>query len=198
MRSRWYKQLVSAFLQRRVSRSAETVNFQRGSTTMNAKRNSGHSWTLPTALLCLPLMLVACSRASQGPAPVPAAPPSADEWRVEWVQATIPEEMPRASLQHAQLTVRNLGDRGIATANLSISYHWFENTPAGLVQAVWDGIRTPVTVVLEPGSTLTSSFEVKAPDKPGSYILVVDLVRDNVSWFSAKGAPQFTRPVKIL
>lgn len=163
---------------------------------MKANTTPGHRWALSTAILCLSFLLVACGRASRDP--VPAAPASADEWRVEWVQATVPEEMPRATLQHAQVTVRNLGDKGIATENLSISYHWFENTPAGLVQAVWDGVRTPVTVVIEPRSTLTSSFEVKAPDKPGSYVLVVDLVRDGVSWFNTKGAPQFMRPVRIL
>lgn len=165
---------------------------------MKANTTPGYRWALSTALLCLPFLLVACGRPGREAAPVAAAPASADEWRVEWVQATVPEEMPRASLQRAQVTVRNLGDKGIATENLSISYHWFENTPAGLVQAVWDGIRTPVTVVIEPRSTLTSSFEVRAPDKPGSYVLVVDLVRDGVSWFNSKGAPQFTRPVRIL
>jgi hypothetical protein len=127
-----------------------------------------------------------------------AVPASADEWRVEWVQSRVPETMPRSSSQDVQATFRNAGSRGMANDNLSISYHWFAVTPAGPKQAIWDGIRTPVTIVLAPGGSFSSSVRVQTPDQPGDYLLVIDLVRDGVSWFQYKGAPQLTHPVTIL
>jgi hypothetical protein len=127
-----------------------------------------------------------------------AVPASADEWRVEWVESQVPETMPRSATQEIRATFRNAGDRGMANDNLSISYHWFAPTAAGSKQVVWDGIRTPVTTSLEPGATFSSSVRVQTPDEPGDYLLVIDLVRDGVSWFQYKGAPQLTHPVKIL
>jgi hypothetical protein len=86
----------------------------------------------------------------------------------------------------------------MANDNLSISYHWFAVTPAGPKQVIWDGIRTPVSISPEPGAAFSSPVRVQTPDEPGDYLLVIDLVRDGVSWFQYKGAPQLTHAVKIL
>lgn len=151
---------------------------------------------LAVFLLVLPLLEGACSRATDRPAPHGQV--SANEWRIEWTQSSVPDTMPRGAIQEVHATFRNGGTHGLSTENLSLSYHWFEVTAHGPVQSVWDGIRTPVMVVVDPGSTFSSSMRVQAPDAPGDYLLVIDLVRDGVSWFQFKGAPQLTHPVKIL
>jgi hypothetical protein len=155
-----------------------------------------------SALVLIALPLASCSRERTTPdaaAPAAAAvPASADEWRIEWVESQVTDTMPRSSSQEVRATFRNTGKRGMANDNLSISYHWFKMTSGGPVQAIWDGIRTPVPIVVEPGASFSSSVRVQTPDEPGDYLLVIDLVRDGVSWFQYKGAPQLTHPVKIL
>jgi hypothetical protein len=152
------------------------------------------------ALIALPLAS-GCSRerpdSEAAPPAAQAVPASADEWRVEWVESRVPETMPRSSSQEVQATFRNAGSRGMDNDNLSISYHWFAVTPAGPKQVIWDGIRTPVTISPEPGAAFSSSVRVQTPDEPGDYLLIIDLVRDGVSWFQYRGAPQLTHPVKI-
>jgi hypothetical protein len=40
-------------------------------------------------------------------------------------------------------------------------------------------------------------FEVRAPETPGRYLLVFDLVNEGQSWFSDKGADRLAIPVRI-
>jgi uncharacterized protein (DUF3820 family) len=54
---------------------------------------------------------------------------------------------------------------------------------------VWEGVRTALPADVGPGSTVTVDLDVLAPAGGGSYILQVDLVREGVGWFSARGVP---------
>jgi hypothetical protein len=68
-----------------------------------------------------------------------------------------------------------------------LSYHWM--TPAeegGKPQPViWDGLHTALPGGrLEPGETMDTAMQVRAPDQPGRYLLQVDLLCDGVDWFA--------------
>jgi hypothetical protein len=139
--------------------------------------------------------LVGCSRSGSDVSPSTAQ--GKQGFQVDWPLVSVPDSMARDATVYVQATFRNLGDKPIATENLSVSYHWFTVTPSGPVQAVWDGVRTPVTVAVAPGSSYTALVKVAAPDKPGDYLLVLDLVRDGVSWFGPMGAPTPSHKVTI-
>jgi hypothetical protein len=62
---------------------------------------------------------------------------------------------------------------------------------------VWDGERTPFPRDLRAGSRAAMSLRVATPSEPGSYVLTVSLVHENVTWFEHKGATMLTKPVVV-
>jgi len=75
-----------------------------------------------------------------------------------------------------------------------LSYHWvrqgYDNTPIypnspGIV--VWDGLRTRLPNNLGFGGSATLNAQVQTPSAPGRYVLVWDMVEENVTWFNWLG-----------
>lgn len=90
------------------------------------------------------------------------------------------------------VTVKNLGDAawphlgGPGAANgVLLSYHWL---PADGSRLLTDGIRTNLPSDLSPGTQVALRSTVKAPDKPGTYILEFDMVQEAVAWFKDHGS----------
>jgi hypothetical protein len=95
------------------------------------------------------------------------------------------------------VTVKNLGDAtwphegGSVTANgVNLSYHWLER---GATLPLADGIRTNLPSDLSPGAAVALRATVKAPVKPGAYILEFDMVQEKVDWFKNRGS----KPVRF-
>src|SRR5207247_5292685 len=62
---------------------------------------------------------------------------------------------------------------------------------------IWDGPRTPLTADIAPGQSATSSISYVAPPTAGTYTLVLDLVREGVSWFQFLGSQPFRQSVVV-
>ena len=77
---------------------------------------------------------------------------------------------------------------------LSASYHW--KTPDGTT-AVHDGLRTPLRTALASGAATRVGLDVAAPERPGGYVLEVDLVQEGVAWFSDHGSPVARVPMTV-
>ena len=114
-------------------------------------------------------------------------------YRVEWDEAHIPEEMTASSKIAVPVTVRNTGDRVWPASQVFVSYHWLRDDRL----VVWDGTRTPLPRDLRPGSRAAVSMRVTTPSEPGSYVLMVTLVHELVTWFEQKGATTVVRPVAV-
>jgi hypothetical protein len=114
-------------------------------------------------------------------------------YRVEWEESHLPEEMAASAKIAIPVTVRNNGDRAWPESQVFISYHWFRDDRL----VVWDGMRTPLPRDLRPGSRAALSVRVATPHEPGSYVLMVTLVHEQVAWFEHKGATTVVRPVVI-
>ena len=65
-----------------------------------------------------------------------------------------------------------------------LSYHWLRGDGS---MAVFDGVRTYIPAPLKGGNSMIVFAVVVAPSEPGEYVLQLDLVVENVSWFSSKG-----------
>ncbi len=65
----------------------------------------------------------------------------------------------------------------------NLSYHWLY--PSGQI-AQFDGIRTPLATDVSPGGSQSVQATLRAPKQPGQYLLVWDMVQEEVSWFSLK------------
>ena len=50
---------------------------------------------------------------------------------------------------------------------------------------------------LPAGETMDIPITVKAPDRPGRYVLKFDLVSEGIDWFEKSGSPTTTRPLVV-
>lgn len=58
--------------------------------------------------------------------------------------------------------------------------------------------RHGISKDLKPGEETAIPLSVTAPKEPGEYILEVDLVQEQVSWFSDKGSPTARAKVTVV
>jgi hypothetical protein len=82
------------------------------------------------------------------------------------------------------VTVRNVGRRPWRKAEeIHLSYHLYQNSARPLV----DGPRTDLPRDVLPGETVTFDAILRAPARPGEYLLMWDLVHEDTTWFSGQG-----------
>jgi hypothetical protein len=77
---------------------------------------------------------------------------------------------------------------------LFLSYHWLDERGNPIV---WDGPRTALARVIEPGERLTQELRLRAPIPPGRYRLAVDLVEEHRFWLAELGNPPLERDVEV-
>jgi hypothetical protein len=65
------------------------------------------------------------------------------------------------------------------------TYHWLR--PNGPV-VVWDGVRTKLPGDIGKGKSIDVPLTLKAPEEPGKYTLVIDLVQEGALWFADTGS----------
>jgi hypothetical protein len=76
-----------------------------------------------------------------------------------------------------------------------LSYHWLDER--GYLYQM-EGIRSNLPATLKSGSQLELLARLRAPDKPGHYALVWDMVQEDVTWFSFKSAVYTPQPVEVV
>ena len=116
-----------------------------------------------------------------------------EAYRVEWEEAHVPREAAANLMLAVPLTLRNSGNRVWPASLVFIAYHWFRDDKV----IVWDGERTRLPRDVRAGGRASLAARVKTPTEPGSYVLQLTLVHENVSWFENKGARTFTRPIVV-
>jgi SAM-dependent methyltransferase len=139
-------------------------------------------------------------RVSRPPADRADASP---EWRVQgsfdasYGGANIPAELPAGQEVTVETTVKNLSWRTWTSETerpILVSYHWLD--PSRRV-VEYDGMRTRLPRPLAPGDQCAAAVRVRTPARAGSYLLEIDLVEENVSWFSAAGVPPLRIKVRV-
>jgi SAM-dependent methyltransferase len=78
--------------------------------------------------------------------------------------------------------------------HVRLANHWL--AADGSV-AVRDDGRGVLSGQVGPGESLDVPMIVRAPERPGSYILELDLVQELVTWFADKGSPTLRVPVEV-
>jgi hypothetical protein len=119
----------------------------------------------------------------------------------DWYRAAYtgspPSRMAVCQIVSVPVTVANLSPltwqaRGAQSYHLG--YHWLY-TPTRVAQ--FEGLRSALRADVAPGRTGTVLAQVRAPRTPGRYLLVWDMVQENVSWFSLKSATYSRIPVEV-
>ena len=126
------------------------------------------------------------------------AEPDIDSWyRVEY-QPSPPVELAPDERAQVPVTVRNLGLFTWSSAGIRpvvLSYHWYDAQTGKLVR--WNGLRTALPAPVPPGAVVELQAVVEAPERPGSYLLAWDMVEENSAWFSTRGSPTVSVPVRV-
>jgi hypothetical protein len=109
-----------------------------------------------------------------------------------WYRAvyTTPEEVTAqpGELLSVPVGVTNGGVRlwqGDGAQPFTLSYHLFRDGELYL----YDGARSPLPSIVEPGATLEIDAQLPAPPEPGEYTVYWDMVQEHVTWFSWKSSP---------
>jgi glycosyl transferase family 2 len=78
---------------------------------------------------------------------------------------------------------------------LFLSYHVAR--PDGAI-AEWDGARTPIGAIVDPGERWLSLARFVAPTKPGEYLVGWDVVSEGEIWFSQCGSAIAWDPLTVV
>ncbi len=82
------------------------------------------------------------------------------------------------------VTVRNVGRKPWRTSDeIHLSYHLYQDPRRPLV----DGPRTNLPRDVLPGEAVSIEAILRAPLRPGEYLLMWDLVHEDTTWFSGQG-----------
>jgi hypothetical protein len=102
------------------------------------------------------------------------------------------------ALVEAAVVVENAGTAPWRTRGsedgLFLSYHWLDERENPIV---WDGLRTPLERVVEPGAELRQQVAIRAPIPPGRYRLALDLVEEHRFWLAELGIEPYVEEVAV-
>src|SRR4029077_5684474 len=85
-------------------------------------------------------------------------------------------------------------ERAVAPYQISVGNHWLDS--AGRVITNDDGRATLLQDLL-PAGEAEFSFTINAPKDAGQYLLEVDVLQENVSWFGLRGSQTLRLPVTV-
>ena len=121
-------------------------------------------------------------------------------------KATITAENPPAKLAPGQQATLNLkvknngsaawplrGRPGTGHFQVNLGGHWLGSD--GVQVKVEERISQPFSI--GPGAEAEMPYTIKAPDKPGNYVVEIDMVQEIVAWFEEKGSQPLTLNIKV-
>jgi 4-amino-4-deoxy-L-arabinose transferase-like glycosyltransferase len=137
---------------------------------------------------------------AKGPARSLSALP-AEALRAEIRVINYSPHLKRREAATIRVAVRNAGtlawlarERAVAPFQINIGNHWLDNAGRTIVN---DDGRATLLQDLLPGQEAEFSFTINAPRDAGQYILEVDVLQENVSWFGLKGSKTLRLPVTV-
>lgn len=127
-------------------------------------------------------------------APVPLSP-EAYSAQLE-VTSAISNKCAPSTAMRLVLTVRNSGQAqwSVPTGAIRVGNHW-RAAPDNAMLIQDDG-RSSVPP-LQPGEHCSVTLDIRAPDRPGSYICEIDLVHEGLWWFADQGSQPLRIPLVI-
>jgi hypothetical protein len=119
--------------------------------------------------------------------------PSAYNVEIELRRGRTPERdisrLGSGEVRQMMVLVRNRGDATLLRESrnrVALSARFFSvDSDANRQRVVREGARFAFPADLHPGQDTLMPFEVRAPELPGDYLLVVDLVEENLRWFES-------------
>lgn len=115
---------------------------------------------------------------------------------VDFIEYSIPNLMAVSSFYSFNITIKNTGaekwDKTGKNA-VYVSYHWLKDGKVVL----WDGIRNKLPCDMLPGDTIKMDMNIGAPEEEGHYSLIIDLVKEGITWFKTEGTIPLKKNVTV-
>jgi hypothetical protein len=118
-------------------------------------------------------------------------------YRAAW-EAPASLTMRPGEWQRVSVTVRNDGLvawRSDEDPPFRLSYHWLTESGDRVVQ--FDGQRTAFPDTVAPGDRVSVPAVLRAPERPGRYRLMWDVVQEHRLWFSTERSPTAVTDVEV-
>lgn len=115
---------------------------------------------------------------------------------VDFLGHSVPDSMVSNSFYSIKIDLKNKGAESWSSDGeepVRLSYHWLKEGDLVL----WDGYRTELPSRVLPGEKLEILVNVKTPSEPGRHSLVIDPVKEGVTWFGAGGSRPLVLNVTI-
>ncbi len=135
--------------------------------------------------------------------PADALPPAAglqrlpvDAYRVSYA-ALVDPRVRRGGRMQLSVDVENTSGvpwRAADRSGIALVNRWLDRDRHPVV---WLDGRTPLPADLAPGAAITLDLVATAPDTPGEWLLVLDLVDEGVTTFSSEGSEACAIPVVV-
>lgn len=137
---------------------------------------------------------------AKGP-PRTYAPLPAGQFRAEIRPLDYPARLRPQETATLRVAVRNLSnvtwlarERAAANYQINLGNHWLN--AQGVAIANDDG-RGILMQDLFPGQETEIKLIINAPRTPGDYVLELDMLQENVSWFALRGSRTARLPIKV-
>ncbi len=120
-----------------------------------------------------------------------------EHYRVQWLEAEAPAEVEKDSTLSLPVRLRNTSQSPFASEGpipVHMTYRWVRADEAGPRPKA---ARLKFKEPLEPGAELATVLEIGAPSSAGDYRLVLDLVRENVGWFSEMASEAESLAIRV-
>ena len=134
--------------------------------------------------------------ATQGNAPLPDR-----AFKASLDVTDAPTALPPTRNQKIFVTLKNISEiawpsLGQSDGNylVRLGNHWLDPNHRTVIN---DDARAQLVHDLKPGDSVDIPLLITAPEKPGDYVLEIDMVQEGVSWFGQKGSQTWRGAVKV-
>ena len=131
--------------------------------------------------------------------PVGDSPLPANGYKAEISIKNPPASLKASSTAVIKTTVKNTSEApwpALGQSSVRLSYHWLSSDGKTILDE-FDGLRTTLPADLMPNKEIELEAKIKAPNKPGNYILEFDMLQEIVSWFKEKGSKTSQINIKV-
>ena len=162
------------------------------------------------ALTCVlfGILLAACSPSENAPTnpnspagPVSSSPLPDAAYKASLTPVNPPPTLHAGETAAINVKVKNVGN-GTWPAQgqgpkykVDLANHWLDSK--GAAEVVGDDGRVALPHDLKAGEEVELVLPVKAPNTPGDYVLELDMVHEDVTWFKNKGSQTTKVNIKI-
>lgn len=104
------------------------------------------------------------------------------------------------TMYKVKVNIENRGQEAIFASTyqpnlpIHISYHWLDENE-NIVE--FEGIRSTISETINPGENIETIMSIQTPKNKGHFKLMLDMVQENVMWFSDLNTDRFIYDIEI-